>query len=64
MIILHNDSITSMARSYVRDRNNPAIAAMVSRLDFMVGGSLRNVDDSRGGSSVEILIPHHRRPSQ
>ena len=64
VVILHNDSITSMARSYVRDRNNPAIAAMVSRLDFMVGGSLRNVDDSRGGSSVEILIPHHRRPSQ
>ena len=60
IVTLHNDAITNMARNYIRDRNNPAIAAMVSRLDFMVGGRLRNVEDRKGGSYVEIIVPHHR----
>ena len=34
---------------------------MVNRLNTMVGGTLKNIEDSRGGNTVEIRIPHSSR---
>ena len=61
IVRIHNDSVTPLARGFIRDRNNIAIAGMVNRLDTMVGGSLKNVEDARGGNTVEIRIPHTSR---
>ena len=61
IVRIHNDSVTPLARGFIRDRNNIAIAGMVNRLDTMVGGSLKNVEDTRGGNTVEIRIPHTSR---
>ena len=61
VVRIYNDSITPLARGFIRDKNNIEIAAMVNRLYTMVGGTLKNIEDSRGGNTVEIRIPHSSR---
>ncbi len=61
VVRIYNDSVTPLARGFIRDKNNIEIAAMVNRLNTMVGGTLKNIEDSRGGNTVEIRIPHSSR---